>query len=203
MINSDSIFSFAKRPIVTISCGTESVVLIDVISKIRSDIPFVFIDTGFHFEETLRYYEILKKTYNSIKFIKIASKRSEDFRGLHKQGKYEILDRCCKENKVDLLNSYMELNRVDMWISGVRKSQTESRARKEQIEKNENGITKVYPLFEWSDDDVKSYIKMHSLPTHPLVDEGYYSIGCEPCTKKATDRSGRWSGIKNECGLHA
>eukprot|EP01022_Parablepharisma_sp_SALTPOND_P024511 TRINITY_DN54452_c0_g1_i1.p8 TRINITY_DN54452_c0_g1~~TRINITY_DN54452_c0_g1_i1.p8 ORF type:complete len:115 (-),score=2.26 TRINITY_DN54452_c0_g1_i1:450-794(-) len=96
----------------------------------------------------------------------------------------------------------MELNEVDMWISGVRKSQTENRSHKEQIEKNEKGITKVYPLLEWSDDDVSSYIKMHSLPMHPLANSGYYSIGCEPCTKKATDRSGRWNGKKSECGLH-
>lgn len=192
----------ANNAIATISCGTETVAFIDLLQKIRHDIPLVFIDTGFHFRETLEYFETLQKFYPKLKFIKLISPNTHRYHKLLPASDLKTLTGCCFDNKSTVLYQYIYDNKIDTWISGIRQSQTKSRADKKKMETTDSGILKLYPIVEWSDKMVNDYIKTHNLPVHPLSKKGYYSIGCEPCTKKATDRNGRWCGIKSECGLH-
>ena len=112
------------------------------------------------------------------------------------------LQRCCSAAKVDALEQ--ALTGVDAWITGIRREQTDSRAAAEKLERDERrGIWKVNPLADWTDKDVWTYIFKHDLPYNPLHDQGYASIGCQPCTRPGDGREGRWAGLdKTECGIH-
>lgn len=189
----------------TTSFGITSSVLIHLISKTNLEIPIVFIDTGFHFDETIDYYKTIDSKYQKLDFIKISADISTS-KFLNKYGK-EIYNKnpnfCCNFNKVAPFNSYLENKRIRIWYTAVRKSQSSSRNNlNHRVEINKD-LLKIHPLLLWTEKEIIAYLRENSLPIHPLKSKGYGSIGCYPCTKIGKGRTGRWGKLeKTECGLH-
>ncbi len=195
---------FPKLALVS-SFGAESAVLLHLISRVDTEIPIVFIDTGKLFQETIEYKDMLEKTL-MLKNIKIFK---PDYKQLQKHdpdGVAHIKDGniCCYIRKVEPLER--ALDDCDIWISGRKRFQSSTRANIDIFEIDDIRI-KVNPLAEWNAYDLQEYVKKYQLPAHPLIKDNYLSIGCKPCTtavKFGEDpRSGRWRGVeKTECGIH-
>jgi phosphoadenosine phosphosulfate reductase len=197
---------FMPRLATTSSFQTQSVVLLHLVGQTRPDIPVIFLDTGYHFAETLAYRDRLVQQFNlTLRIVRPTLSRAESIRrygdALYKQDP----DLCCYLNKVEPMQR--ALHDRDAWISGIRRDQTLARAHAQPVEQLTNGRIKINPLVTWTHRDLWSYIHRHALPTHPLFSQGYLSVGCAPCTAPVTDtddeRAGRWAGSgKTECGLH-
>jgi phosphoadenosine phosphosulfate reductase len=155
--------------------------------------PRVFtIDTGVLFPETLQTWKSFEERFGiQIEAIDARSP-AEPW----------TLERCCSEAKVAAVNQ--ALKGVDAWITGIRREQAPTRSVAAKLERDHvHGIWKVNPLADWSEADLWTYIMRHGLPYNPLHDQGYASIGCEPCTRPGNGREGRWAGLdKTECGIH-
>lgn len=199
--------AFAKNPALVSSFGADSAVLLHMVSQIKPDAQVVFLDTGFHFPETLAYRNQLVRTLGltnvrSATVDPIAEKRLDARRRLH----LSDADSCCQLRKVSVLDRHLRMN--DAWISGQRRSQSSTRSLVASVEVDDaRGKLKFNPLANWSDSDIADYKARHALPEHPLVSKGFPSIGCHPCTSVVRDgedqRAGRWRGQqKLECGLH-
>jgi phosphoadenosine phosphosulfate reductase len=197
---------FSKgHTISTTSCGLTSSVLIDMVSRSQLDIPIVFIDTNFHFPETIDYFQTLKKRYKQLQFIHLkqeASVQSFETKFGCDQSKSNP-DFCCNHNKVKPLREFIKRNNITRWLSAVRKSQNDFRMGFSHLDRIGEKLIKLHPLLLWLEEEVDSYIKLNSLPLHPLWNKGYGSIGCLPCTQTGISRKGRWvDQNKTECGLH-
>ena len=119
------------------------------------------------------------------------------------EGKQKLLNRVRRlKGQVEALER--ALDDVDAWVTGIRREQSPTRAEAGKLEYDDRrGIWKVNPLADWSEKDLWRYIFEHDVPYHPLHDQGYGSIGCEPCTRPGSGREGRWAGLdKTECGIH-
>lgn len=187
------------------SFGAEAAALLHLIGSIKPDIPVLFLETGKHFEETLQYRDILVQQIGLTNIQNIRPDpdllAQKDETGL--RWSYDP-DGCCEIRKVLPLKS--ALAPYDAQFSGRKAFQSKTRENLPRFEVEE-GRLKVNPLIDWSKQQVEDYIADHNLPAHPLVAEGYPSIGCAPCTNKVAEgedpRSGRWSGWdKTECGIH-
>ena len=199
--------TFLKNPVLVSSFGADSTVLLHMLSLTKPDAQVVFLDTGFHFPETLAYRNQLVDTLGltnvrSATVDPIAEKRLDARRRLHLNDP----DGCCQLRKVSVLDRHLRMN--DAWISGQRRSQSSTRSSVALVEVDESrGKLKFNPLANWSEGDIATYKAKHDLPEHPLVSKGFPSIGCNPCTSLVRDgedqRAGRWRGQqKLECGLH-
>lgn len=193
-----------KKMVLTTSFQSTSAVLLHIASYSKLPIDVVFIDTGYHFPETIKYMNTLARLLD-IKPIVITSsishihQRQPDGTFLYAKNP----ERCCYINKV--MPFQIILPKYNVWISGVRNVETEWRKNIKQFEKTPEGILRYHPILFWSDDMVKEYIKIFNLPYHPLDKGELRSIGCEPCTYlyAGKDRTSRWFGSsKKECGLH-
>jgi phosphoadenosine phosphosulfate reductase len=198
---------FVQNPALVSSFGADSAVLLHIVSQIKPDAQVIFIDTSFHFPETLAYRSQLVATLGltnvrSATVDPIAEKRLDARRRLH----LDDPDSCCQLRKVSVLDRHLRMN--DAWISGQRRSQSSTRSSVGIVEVDKTrGKLKFNPLANWTDSDIAAHRLKHDLPAHPLVAQGYPSIGCHPCTsaiKEGEDqRAGRWRGKqKLECGLH-
>jgi phosphoadenosine phosphosulfate reductase len=198
---------FAPRLVMTSNFGAEGVVVIDKLARIAPQTPVVYLDTGFQFHETDRLKERIRERYR----INIVEQRAElsvvEQNRSYGEKLYERdPDQCCRIRKVEPLKK--ALARYDGWIAALRRDQSPSRANIGVVEWNaRQGLVKIHPLAAWTRRDVWDYIIRNKLPYHPLYDDGYTSIGCEPCTRRvaagAHERSGRWEGKgKLECGIH-
>jgi phosphoadenosine phosphosulfate reductase len=198
---------FAPHLVMTSNFGPEGVVVIDKLARIAPQTPVVYLDTGFQFAETDRLKERIRERYR----INIVEQRAElsvaQQNGLYGKRLYERdPDLCCRIRKVEPLRR--ALAGYDGWIAALRRDQSPTRAKIRVVEWNaRHELVKVHPLAAWTRRDVWDYIIRHNLPYHPLYDDGYTSIGCEPCTQRvaagAHERSGRWEGKgKLECGIH-
>lgn len=193
--------TFPGKAALTVSFGGGGVVLAHLISRIDRTVPVLFLDTRFHFPETYAFKQRVVEQYglNLVELTPLT-----DPGPLYQTDP----DRCCAIRKVEPLER--ALVGFDAWISAVRQDQSDSRAATELVEYHEIGgrpIVKVFPLAHWSRADVWRYIRENGVPYHPLLDQGYTSIGCWPCTRPTApgeaERAGRWSGTgKTECGLH-
>ncbi len=197
---------FAPRLAMTSSFQTQSVALLHILSRVRPDIPVIFLDTGYHFPETLAYRDDLAARFGlNVRVVRPAVTQAEQARQ-HGDALYRCdPDLCCYINKVEPLQR--ALRDLDAWISGIRRDQTANRATAEPVEQLPDGRVKVNPLVAWTHKDLWTYINRHQLPAHPLFSQGYLSVGCAPCTQPVThsddERAGRWAGRgKTECGLH-
>lgn len=196
------------------SFGAEDVVLIDIAQRII-DKPRVFtLDTGRLHQETYKLIDQVRKDYQiDIEVFFPNYKAVEEMvkdNGLdlfYKGIKYRKL--CCKARKIDPLKR--ALTGLKGWICGLRKEQSQSRTdlKKIEIDEANNGIIKINPLIGWSIDEIWNYIQENKVPYNPLHDEGYPSIGCEPCTRAIQPgedvRAGRWwweNPEQKECGIH-
>jgi phosphoadenosine phosphosulfate reductase len=195
---------------VTSSFGADSAVLLHLLAAVDRDVPVLFLDTGFHFPETLRFRRdlVARLGLTDVRDLRPALDVEAQARA-HGGGLYlRDPDRCCAIRKVAPLDEALE--GLDGWASGVRREQTADRAGTAVVATARRGgrtLVKVAPLARWTSADVDGYLARHDLPRHPLADAGFPSIGCAPCTRAvapgADPRAGRWAGtVKTECGIH-
>ncbi|HIS28185.1 MAG TPA: phosphoadenylyl-sulfate reductase [Candidatus Avamphibacillus intestinigallinarum] len=190
------------------SFGVEGIVMLDLISKVKPDAQVVFLDTGFHFQETFDLIEKVKLKYPLLRIqIKQPKLTKEEQAEKYGDKLWERQpNRCCYMRKVVPLQEV--LDGATAWLSGLRREQSESRKHTNFVNLDENFHSiKICPLIHWTWDDVWNYVKKHDLPYNVLHDQGYPSIGCAPCTLPGDmltgARDGRWANQgKTECGLH-
>lgn len=194
-----------KRVIASSSFQTQSMPLLQLIAAQDEAIPVYFLDTGFHFPETLSFRDTvideLGLSVHSIESAipKVAQRTTS---GLFLWA--EDTTRCCATNKTAVMDPILAA--ADIWISGVRRDQSSTRAGFARTMSGPHDTTRLHPLLDWTKRDVWRWIADNDLPRHPLELKGYDSIGCQPCTIAPDpfgERSGRWDGqAKTECGLH-
>ncbi len=193
---------------VTSSFQAECVALVHMLIARRPAIPVVFLDTGYHFKQTMEYRDQIAADWN-LNLVNLTPKLTVP----EQESQFGILyqsqpDRCCKMRKVEPL--FAELENYDTWFTGLRREQSKSRANLVVTDTftlpSGKPLRKISPLADWSTQAVWAYLREHRIPLLPLYDEGYSSIGCIPCTSLPVDpddpRSGRWAGKKLECGIH-
>ena len=188
------------------SFQTQSMPLLHMASRIRRDILVLFLDTGYHFWDTLIFREQLASEWHLNVLDVYRDTRWDVFARQHTRTlPLEDPNLCCFLHKVQPMQKALK----DMlaWISGIRRDQTSVRANAKILELQSDGLVKVNPLLNWTKADVQRYMEEHNLPSHPLLEKGYRSIGCAPCTVAIglndDERAGRWRGRgKVECGLH-
>ncbi|NNK70078.1 MAG: phosphoadenylyl-sulfate reductase [Flavobacteriaceae bacterium] len=183
----------------TSSFAATSALFLKLFSEVNPDQVVYFIDTGYHFEETLDYLVQLSKTYNlNVKSVR-ALEEDHAFTSRDETWKKNP-DFCCNLNKVKPLNALKQNHLV--WASGLMKWQSDHRSTLDIFEWR-GDVLKFYPLLDMTKEDRDRTISELDLPYHPLVKKGYHSIGCTHCTVPGEDRSGRWNNNpKTECGLH-
>lgn len=188
------------------SFQTQSMPLLHMATRIRRDLLILFLDTGYHFWETLIFRERIASEWKLNVLDQYRDSRWDVFvRQNVRSLPVEDPDLCCFLNKVQPMQK--ALKDLKAWISGIRRDQTETRARAKILELQDDGLLKINPLLNWTKTDVINYIREYNLPPHPLLGKGYRSIGCAPCTiavgLRDDERAGRWIGRhKTECGLH-
>ena len=193
--------TFRDRVAMTISFGGPGVVLAHLLSRIDRTVPVIFLDPGLLFEETYAFRQRFAERYG---LHVIDVRPTEDPGPLYETEP----DRCCTIRKVEPMARALAGH--DAWVSAIRRDQGESRRDVEVVEHHEvdgRPLVKVHPLAHWDRATVWRYIVEHEIPYHPLLDRGYTSLGCWPCTRRTQagegERAGRWSGrAKTECGLH-
>ncbi len=198
--------TFGSKVTVSSSFQTQSLPLLHIISQVCPEMPVIFIDTGFHFPETLAFRDMLQTKYGlNIVTVHPAIAKSQLLQqygeGLYRRDP----DLCCYVNKVEPMQRV--LAKMHAWVAGVRRDQTNNRGQLSVLEPQPSGLLKIHPMLNWTRDAIQTYIREHDLPAHPLYAQGYRSIGCAPCTRPTLtledERSGRWAGTgKTECGLH-
>ncbi|MCX7565221.1 phosphoadenylyl-sulfate reductase [Sulfitobacter sp. F26169L] len=197
-------FKAAPNLALVSSFGAESVALLHLAATVKRDVQVIFIDTMLLFPETLRYQREVAKHLGlrRVEVIRADTAAVDPDNTLHQRDP----DACCDLRKTRVLDA--ALAGYDGWITGRKRFQSGQRAELPAFEVEEStGRIKVNPLAHWSREDVQEYMSENNLPRHPLVAQGYPSIGCAPCTTKVAEgedpRAGRWRGQqKEECGIH-
>ena len=196
---------YGPRIAVVSSFGVESAGLLHLVAEIDRATPVIFRETGKHFPETLMYRDRLVGRLG-LKDVRNVRPDPDDLAAADPWGKLwaENPDRCCHIRKV--LPLERALSGFDAWITGRKRYQADTRAELPPFERDGKHI-KVNPLADWTPEDIDQVFAEHELPRHPLVAEGYPSIGCLPCTRRPSEdedeRAGRWAGQdKTECGIH-
>lgn len=191
-----------------VASSMQDAVLIDLAVKVKPDVEVLFLDTGYHFAETIGTRDEVALVYPRVRMINARAElnvREQDVAEGPRLYERDP-DRCCHLRKVVPLRK--TLAGYEAWVTGVRRADAVTRADTPLVTWDAgNGLVKVNPLTAWSDEQLRDYIDEHQVPENMLVAEGYPSIGCAPCTSKpvpgADARSGRWAGrAKTECGLH-
>lgn len=179
----------------TVASSMQDGVLIDLAVRADPDVEVVFLDTGFHFPETLETARRMEARYG-LNLVTIRPAAGAPTYLTHGT------EACCEARKVDPLAEHLA-NR-SAWMTGLRRAESPSRAGASTLVWDAaRAIVKVNPIVAWSDDDVAAYIEAHDIVVNPLRDKGFDSIGCAPCTLPGAGRSGRWAGSgRLECGLH-
>ncbi len=205
--------TFGPRLIMTSSFGAESMCLIHMATRAIPDIPIVFINTGYLFPQTLLFMETMRRQYrlNILEF----HTEHDPIVWLSVNGEPDPRTRrdveaCCRANKNSVFDRAMQSLAPAAWLRGIRADQSAHRSQMQTLEANRRtGSLAISPLLRWTTKDIHQYMRHHDLPYHPLWNEGYTSIGCNPetCTRPLTagedSRDGRWSGMdKKECGIH-
>ena len=194
---------------VTSSFQTECVVLVHMVREVRPDIPVLFLETGYHFAETIAYRDRVSQDWK-LNLINLEAKQSV----ADQEAQFGILNKtepnkCCQLRKVEPL--FGGLANYDTWFTALRREQSPTRANLQPVEPFKlpagKSLAKVSPLAMWTNKDVWGYLSRYNIAALPLYDQGYTSIGCQPCTALPFDpnnpRSGRWQGKeKLECGIH-
>jgi phosphoadenosine phosphosulfate reductase len=173
-------------------------VLVDLAARVAPGIEVVFLDTQYHFPETLATLETVRERYP----VKLNLRRLD--RPLDDLWRTDT-DACCAVRRVVPLEQALAGKLA--WMSGLRRADSPERADTPIVARDRRGLVKVNPIATWTDDDIALYIQLHDVPVNPLVDQGYPSVGCWPCTQAVAagddKRAGRWAGTaKTECGLH-
>ncbi|WP_018657718.1 phosphoadenylyl-sulfate reductase [Actinomadura flavalba] len=181
--------------------------LIHLVSKVKPGIDVLFVDTGYHFAETIGTRDAVEAVY-PVNVINVTPSRTvaEQDAALGPRLHGRNPDLCCHLRKVEPLGRALEGYMA--WFSGIRRDETSSRKDRRVVEwDRKRGMVKVNPILDWSQDDMDNYMSDNGVLVNPLHYDGYPSIGCEPCTSPVAPgedpRSGRWAGMgKTECGIH-
>lgn len=197
-----------RRACFTCSFQAEDIVVLDLLRKHLPNIPVLFLETGYHFHETYEFRDELARDWN-LNLVNVVPKQPVQAQ----ESEFGILyqtdpTKCCQLRKVDPL--FQALEPFDIWFTGLRREQSVTRKnlKKAELHRLPTGttLTKVSPLADWTWGQVWEYTGAHKLKYLPQYDQGYLSIGCQPCTAVPADsnnpRSGRWGGRKLECGIH-
>jgi phosphoadenosine phosphosulfate reductase len=185
-------------PHLTMTASMTDAVLIDLAHRVDPAIEVVFIDTGYHFPETLQTVEEVRRRYGlNLKIMTVARQDEALWQA--------DPENCCSAVKVGQLDRALAGKQA--WMSGLRRDEAGTRAEAPIITRDLRGLVKINPIANWSDLDVAGYIEDHDVPVNPLTKQGYPSIGCMPCTSPVEpgedSRAGRWrDSDKTECGLH-
>ncbi|MEV0948426.1 phosphoadenylyl-sulfate reductase [Rhodococcus sp. NPDC049939] len=191
-----------------VASNMQDAVLVHLAAQVHPGVDVLFLDTGYHFAETIGTRDAVEQVYgvnivNAKPEMSVAEQDAAEGKDLFARDP----NRCCALRKVAPLKK--TLAGYQAWVTGIRRVESPTRANAPLISFDEAfGLVKINPIAAWSDDEMQAYIEEHSILVNPLVDEGYPSIGCAPCTIKpapgSDPRSGRWAGrSKTECGLHA
>jgi phosphoadenosine phosphosulfate reductase len=194
------------------SFQSSGLAILHMLADVRGGLPVLFLDTGFHFPETLEFRDRMVEMWDlNLVVLTGAHENPERQAEIHGPELYRREpDRCCFINKVEPLQRALE--GFDGWISGLRRDQSPLRADTPLVEAqllpSGKEVLKIHPLAQWTKTDVDRYLALHSIPTHPLLENGFASIGCWPCTRAVRpgedERAGRWEGFgKVECGIHS
>jgi phosphoadenosine phosphosulfate reductase len=186
----------------------QDAVLIDLAAKVRPGVDVIFLDTGYHFVETIGTRDAVAAVYD-VNVLNVTPEHTvaEQDALLGKDLFAREPNECCRLRKVAPLSR--ALRGYSAWVTGLRRVEAPTRANAPLISFDEAfGLVKINPLAAWTDQDIEDYVGKNNVLVNPLVFEGYPSIGCAPCTAKPADgadpRSGRWMGQnKTECGLHS
>ena len=198
----------SSRACLTCSFQAEDMVVLDLLRARVPGIPVLFLDTGYHFARTYEYRDRMAREW-SLNVLNVLPKQTVP----QQESEFGILyrsnpTRCCQLRKVEPLMEALEP--YDLWFTGLRRQQSPTRKNLKKAEEHRlptsNALLKVSPLADWSWAQVWEYVRSRQIEYLPLYDQGYLSIGCEPCTTLPQDpanpRSGRWGGNKLECGIH-
>ena len=198
--------SEGKKIFTTSSFQSHSIVLLHILSRIDKSIPVYFINTGYHFAETVKFRDLISKEFG----LTIVDIQPQTPKHLQKDSTGKLLftsdpDYCCHLNKVVPLDLILANN--DVWINGVRGDQSAVRKAMKVEQPAPHDTFRFHPMLDWTSKMIFDYQKEFDLPKHPLEAKGFFSIGCEPCTRKfdldMQERESRWFGMnKTECGLH-
>ncbi len=181
-----------------LACSFQDIVLVDLATKIDPAVEVVFLDTGFHFPETLSFVEEVRARYDLHLTVTTPGPDAEAWPC--------GTDECCQRRKVAPLKAVVETKQA--WFTALKRVDAPTRAMAPIVAWDHSfEVVKINPLVTWTDEDIAYYESSHDLPTHPLLSQGYLSIGCAPTTRPVAPgedpRSGRWAGTgKVECGLH-
>jgi phosphoadenosine phosphosulfate reductase len=186
------------HPYLCMTASMTDAVLIDLATRVEPSLEVVFIDTGYHFPETLETVEVVRRRYGLNLRVMTTLPHAEELWKIDPEN-------CCSAIKVGQLDRALFGKLA--WMSGLRRDEAPSRADSPVVGRDVRGLVKVNPIAGWSDLDVAGYIADHDVPVNPLLHRGYASIGCQPCTRPVAPgedaRAGRWAGRdKTECGLH-
>ena len=198
--------SSGKKLFTTSSFQSHSLVMLHILSRIDDNIPVVFINTGYHFPETVAFKDKIAQEFG----LNVVDLKSDVPKFMQRGLDGRLLfasdpDHCCYLNKTQPVDGL--LMRYDVWINGVRADQSAVRkAMKVEQEAPHNSV-RFHPMLDWNAKMIYEYQKEFNLPKHPLESKGYLGVGCEPCTRKIDpemmEREARWFGMnKVECGLH-
>ena len=185
-------------PHLAMTASMTDAVLIDLATKVDPAIEVVFIDTGYHFPETLATVEEVRRHYGlNLRMMTVARQAEELWEA--------DPENCCSAVKVGQLDRALAGKAA--WMSGLRRGEADTRAKAPIVARDLRGLIKVNPIATWTDEDVDAYIAANGIIVNPLTLRGYPSIGCMPCTSPVAEgedpRAGRWRGKdKTECGLH-
>lgn len=202
----DAYKAAGKKLFVTSSFQSHSIPLLHIISRIDRRIPIYFTNTGYQFPETIAFAEQMGEQMG----LQIIGLRSvvPKVHQMDHDGRFFFAsdpDHCCYLNKVQPLEPI--LMQYDVWINGIRAAQSANRRAMTEEQPAPHNTLRYHPVLEWTSKMIYQYRVEYDLPPHPLEEQGYLSIGCEPCTSKFLDegneRNARWFGMnKTECGLH-
>jgi phosphoadenosine phosphosulfate reductase len=194
--------------VLTSSFGAQSAVSLHLVTQVRPDIPVLLVDTGYLFPETYRFIDELTarlKINLKVYRAELSPAWQEARYGQRWSQGLEGLEAYNQENKVEPMRRALRELGANTWFAGLRRNQTESRAKIEHLEWA-GGRWKVHPIADWTDRDVHRYLTKHGLPYHPLWEKGYVSIGdhhsTRPIQDVATEDQTRFFGLKRECGIH-
>lgn len=190
-----------------VASNMQDAVLVDMAAKVRPGVDVLFLDTGYHFAETIGTRDAVEAVYD-IHVVNVTPEHTvaEQDELLGKDLFASNPTECCQLRKVTPLRK--ALQGYSAWVTGIRRVEAPTRANAPLISFDEAfNLVKINPLAAWTDEEMDAYIQANGVLVNPLVEEGYPSIGCAPCTAKplegADPRSGRWQGLaKTECGLH-
>ncbi len=195
-----------KSLFTTSSFQSHSLVLLHILSRVDNSIPVVFINTGYHFPETIAFRDKIADQFGLL-LIDLKSQTPKNVQ-VNSDGKLMFAsdpDYCCYLNKTQPLQSIMP--EYDVWVNGVRADQSKTREAMNVEQPAPHDVLRFHPMLDWTSKMIYNYRLEHQLPEHPLESKGYLSVGCEPCTRKfdpeMIERESRWYGLnKTECGLH-